>query len=1299
MKDRRVQQLRTNEGIVLRSVPASVVRQGLNDGWLSYCDEVLVKNENFATLARAAGHSLWESEEQAAHRRVMRWGVYGAYSCVVPLLAIWIWSALPYLQGRFDYDWLDVEPFHRFFIVYCYLFWMLTPLMFRFSRLAGIIFPIMVAFSMGPLTGVRALDLARELGADALLGSLMAATVGYLAGAIAANRHEKARSKRRGIPIPESVRAAYEEGYSKPPQPIAEPEPPRPSQPAQQIPVARYANPNEPVTITLIHGTRLGLFHWFGRRQHWTGPDGFVRQSIEASFPGRSISFREFLWSGSNSHAARLKYSEKLRKDLLRAPDNLTNHFLLAHSHGGTVASYALRDPDLQSKIGGLATIGTPFLLTRTLSWGPMTAWTARIGGVGGASLLLWLGFGNFGRWFDVVCDSLGVPASDPGAWTCLFFILLFTLFGILFVLRPLVQLAAGRVIDKAKSAREKYVRLLDTANHPPVPILCVYDAADEARRWLRALNRAATLPERLLFRFSPVVTLSAAVIFIVLAGYVFAWWPDINTRYEVDWEKLPAGPVRTEYFKYRLFTSARLGIWISNLINSTASSLVIAVTLHVLAAVVLLAVVLAAQKLLVGSGLSLGSVSWYEIATSWLVRIRVMAHPRNLRAIGGRVVSISMSHWPLGGLKHSAMLRSPVVLREVATWLGERISAQPSLAHLGIKEKSSESFQIRPRPPRVRLRYVFGWMAAGAGLSFAIAAAAELARGQFERATHIEFVFCTAVATMGCFLLASPWLSRFSDRRRRAWRRLAVAIAIAVPLGAASWYARILLRTPVRVVVVTQNNPGKDARVLLEKLGRVLNPFEVGVRIVSTDSKQSLSCQSASAIGAERNAPVVIWLAPEPRLFHAARLSSRAYQEYGLVQGVPDIEDRCVVFPTGRDDLLIAMTRALVLLDIGASRTAASELEVLARDAPRSTHANYYAGLAEMTQHRPRAALAYWSDVQPSPEMLSDIAVLQASLRQYDRALQTLNQAIHVNPRKADFFVNRGNLYRITGDFRASQADFDQAAKLEPDTALRAYFRGLNLRDGGDEDGAEKQFAKSTEMEPAYIPPYLELHDYFNHRRAFRDYRPYSTIRAALKQSVTGVEGLYFKANAYEIAQRPQDAIQLYDRIIRLQPTFCEARVARVLVSLPEKRETEEHRHELQLERLKQISSDDSDCIEADYHIAILLDELHRAQESIDWYGKLIEKNWQTAQNHAARAQIYWENACREEAIAEFRQALQHPTTYQSYVSARDGLNEALTTEPFDPSALADKIFHIPKSPTDVKSNNGCRILPSLRQ
>ncbi len=81
-------------------------------------------------------------------------------------------------------------------------------------------------------------------------------------------------------------------------------------------------------------------------------------------------------------------------------------------------------------------------------------------------------------------------------------------------------------------------------------------------------------------------------------------------------------------------------------------------------------------------------------------------------------------------------------------------------------------------------------------------------------------------------------------------------------------------------------------------------------------------------------------------------------------------------------------------------------------------------------------------------------------------------------------------------------------------------------------------------------------------------------------------------------------------------------------------------------MERLKQISSDDPDCVEADYHVAILLNKLHRSQESIEWYGKLIAKNWQTALSYAARAQIYWENACREEAASEFRHALQNPAT-----------------------------------------------------
>jgi hypothetical protein len=64
---------------------------------------------------------------------------------------------------------------------------------------------------------------------------------------------------------------------------------------------------------------------------------------------------------------------DQVRKD----PDGL--HYVIAHSHGGNIAMYALRDTRLASQIAGIITLSTPFLVAqdRDLSFiGKIALWT-----------------------------------------------------------------------------------------------------------------------------------------------------------------------------------------------------------------------------------------------------------------------------------------------------------------------------------------------------------------------------------------------------------------------------------------------------------------------------------------------------------------------------------------------------------------------------------------------------------------------------------------------------------------------------------------------------------------------------------------------------------------------------------------------------------------------------------------------------------------------------------------------------------------------------------------------------------
>lgn len=120
----------------------------------------------------------------------------------------------------------------------------------------------------------------------------------------------------------------------------------------------------ERVVVTLIHGTGAP-------DAPWTKDGSKLRKAVHDAFPG-GVEFRTLSWSGDNTIGARRAAAVKLRAQILADPVRAADarHFFVAHSHGGNIALYALRDPAVRERITGVATLATPFLIARKRDFG-----------------------------------------------------------------------------------------------------------------------------------------------------------------------------------------------------------------------------------------------------------------------------------------------------------------------------------------------------------------------------------------------------------------------------------------------------------------------------------------------------------------------------------------------------------------------------------------------------------------------------------------------------------------------------------------------------------------------------------------------------------------------------------------------------------------------------------------------------------------------------------------------------------------------------------------------------------------
>lgn len=121
--------------------------------------------------------------------------------------------------------------------------------------------------------------------------------------------------------------------------------------------------------FTLVHGTFSANADWVNEDTK-ESPEGFrarlrqrFAQATTFSVPPAWGS-RGFLKLKDLTNAARLNGAEKLQEHILQQ-DGDHKHFVVAHSHGGNVAMYALQDRLVADKVDGLICMATPFLYPR----------------------------------------------------------------------------------------------------------------------------------------------------------------------------------------------------------------------------------------------------------------------------------------------------------------------------------------------------------------------------------------------------------------------------------------------------------------------------------------------------------------------------------------------------------------------------------------------------------------------------------------------------------------------------------------------------------------------------------------------------------------------------------------------------------------------------------------------------------------------------------------------------------------------------------------------------------------------
>jgi hypothetical protein len=401
------------------------------------------------------------------------------------------------------------------------------------------------------------------------------------------------------------------------------------------------------VIVFLVHGTGA-------RNAPWTQAGSIFRNELIQQLREMELEFRAPNWSGGNSHKDRLAGGEKLASELRQSVSKNQGcpHFIIAHSHGGNAALYALRNApaEVRSNVHGLITMATPFIqssprnLRRSIR---ILRWATPLFG---ATLLfapLFMLFGFFvGLSYEIAESVFGSANMQTLRNIELSLLLVISASMVVLLQRYFDRRCPPWAIQKQRAI----IARLEHSGSAWVRLLPLWNTGDEAGWWLSRLHSIGMIPFRLwnLWFFR--------ILFIMLVAF-FMW--DISGMEE------PA---------------VRSSGWLSPM--SVVPEILRAIIASVILASVLVAVLLLITQLVMAvvprvvrsHAFAFGGET---VVDNWLVNIQAAKAPSSQFKSELREFDLPLSTWSRLRkrlLRHSMLYEDISVISLVSKWIRERL-------------------------------------------------------------------------------------------------------------------------------------------------------------------------------------------------------------------------------------------------------------------------------------------------------------------------------------------------------------------------------------------------------------------------------------------------------------------------------------------------------------------------------------------------------------------------------------------------------------------------------------------------
>lgn len=155
-------------------------------------------------------------------------------------------------------------------------------------------------------------------------------------------------------------------------------------------------------------------------------------------------------------------------------------------------------------------------------------------------------------------------------------------------------------------------------------------------------------------------------------------------------------------------------------------------------------------------------------------------------------------------------------------------------------------------------------------------------------------------------------------------------------------------------------------------------------------------------------------------------------------------------------------------------------------------------------------------------------------AMNKISEAKKAIEKSLALDPKSREANAKMGELQYYLQDYGNAFSYLDEALRIDPYFAKAYFIKGLCFKENGDTTLAISSFRTCVEQDPDYFHAYMQLGDIMSRQNNPLAIDYYTN---AIRVNGTMVEAYYGLAYFYQEHGQPEDAIKVYEDLLKVDP------------------------------------------------------------------------------------------------------------------------------------------------------------------